>query len=123
MSWKIRSRGRREDARIWRSRSVKLKESSRYHKLALSLNNYLIQLAQETIEELNRQRHEQEQALKKKDVEIHNLQSRLEDEQSLVAKLQKHIKELLAKIQELEEELEAERQSRAKVLRVFPELF
>ena len=123
MSWKIRSRGRREDARIWRSRSAKLKESSRYHKIALSLNNYIIQLAQETIEELNRQRHEQEQALKKKDAEIHNLQSRLEDEQSLVAKLQKHIKELLAKIQELEEELEAERQSRAKVLRVFPELF
>jgi len=100
-----------------------LKESSRCHRIALSLGNYIVQLAQETIEELNRQRHEQEQALKKKDAEIHNLQSRLEDEQSLVAKLQKHIKELLAKIQELEEELEAERQSRAKVLRIFLELF
>lgn len=36
----------------------------------------------------------------------------LEDEQSLVAKLQKQIKELQARIEELEEELEAERQKR-----------
>jgi len=41
--------------------------------------------------------------------------SRLEDEQSLVAKLQKQIKELQAKIEEMEEELNGERQSRSKV--------
>lgn len=48
-------------------------------------------------------------------MEINSLTSRFEDEQSLVSKLQRQIKELQARIQELEEELEAERQSRAKV--------
>lgn len=42
------------------------------------------------------------------------LSSRLEDEQSLVARLQRQVKELMARVQELEEELAAERQSRAK---------
>ena len=40
--------------------------------------------------------------------------AQLEDEQSLVSKLQKQIKELQSRIEELEEELEAERQARAK---------
>ncbi len=43
------------------------------------------------------------------------MSSRLEDEQSLVGKLQRQIKELQARIAELEEELEAERQGRSKV--------
>ncbi len=46
---------------------------------------------------------------------MHTVGSRLEDEQILVGKLQRQIKELQAKVQELEEELEAERASRAKV--------
>lgn len=50
---------------------------------------------------------------------MHSLSSRLEDEQSLVAKLQKQIKELQGRIQELEEELEAERQARSKVSKIF----
>ena len=40
--------------------------------------------------------------------------AKLEDEQALVNKLQKQIKELQARIEELEEELEAERHARAK---------
>ena len=40
--------------------------------------------------------------------------AKLEDEQALVNKLQKQIKELQARIEELEEELQAERQARAK---------
>ena len=48
-------------------------------------------------------------------MEINNINSKLEDEQSLVAQLQKKIKELQARIEELEEELEAERAARAKV--------
>lgn len=44
-----------------------------------------------------------------------SLNSRLEDEQGLVAQLQRKIKELQAHLEELEEELEAERQARAKV--------
>uniref|UniRef100_A0A1I7XLC0 Myosin motor domain-containing protein n=1 Tax=Heterorhabditis bacteriophora TaxID=37862 RepID=A0A1I7XLC0_HETBA len=71
-------------------------------------------IAQETIEELTRRKHEQDNIIKKKEAEIHSMTSRLEDEQSLVSKLQRQIKELLARIQELEEELEAERQSRSK---------
>ena len=50
----------------------------------------------------------------RKDSEINNLNSRLKDEQSLVAQLQKKIKQQ-ARIEELEEELEAERQARSKV--------
>lgn len=46
---------------------------------------------------------------------MHAMASKLEDEQSLVAKLQKQIKELHGRISELEEELEAERQARTKV--------
>lgn len=68
--------------------------------------------------------------MKKKDAELQATAQRLEDEQSLVARLQRQIKELQARIAELEgeilntltvlnlcwfpEELEAERQSRSK---------
>merc|ERR1719499_2801886 len=45
------------------------------------------------------------------------LASKLEDEQSLVAKVQKTIKEIQARVEEMEEELEAERQARAKAER------
>lgn len=51
----------------------------------------------------------------RKEQELHSMSGKLEDEQSLVAKLQKQIKELQGRIQELEEELEAERQARSKV--------
>merc|ERR1719411_1399814 len=43
--------------------------------------------------------------------------SKLEDEQSLVAKVQKSIKEQQSRVEEMEEELEAERQARAKAER------
>merc|ERR1719312_840407 len=43
--------------------------------------------------------------------------SKLEDEQSLVGKVQKSIKEHQARVEELESELEAERQARAKAER------
>merc|ERR1711937_663680 len=45
------------------------------------------------------------------------LSSKLDDEQSLVAKTQKAIKEVQGRVEELEEELEAERQARAKAER------
>lgn len=35
----------------------------------------------------------------RKDIEVHAITTKLEDEQSLVAKLQKQIKELLSRIQ------------------------
>merc|ERR1712071_734795 len=45
------------------------------------------------------------------------LSAKLDDEQSLVAKAQKNIKELQGRVEAAEEELEAERQSRAKAER------
>merc|ERR1712200_318057 len=49
--------------------------------------------------------------------DIGGLASKLDDEQSLVAKMQKNIKEAQGRVEELEEELEAERQARAKAER------
>jgi len=51
------------------------------------------------------------------------LEQKLEDEQGLVAQLQRKIKDLQARIEELEEELEAERQNRAKVQNFFVLLY
>ncbi len=51
----------------------------------------------------------------RKDAEIHQLHNQFEEEQSLVAQLQRKIKELLARIEELEEELAAEIAARSKV--------
>ena len=51
----------------------------------------------------------------RKENDIKNLNAKLEDEQGVVAQLQRKIKELMQRIEELEEELEAERQNRAKV--------
>ena len=49
--------------------------------------------------------------IEKKDKDIHDAMRRLEDEQVIVAKLQKAIKELQGRIETQEEELEAERQA------------
>ncbi|XP_072288188.1 LOW QUALITY PROTEIN: uncharacterized protein [Pyxicephalus adspersus] len=51
----------------------------------------------------------------RKEFEINQMTSKLEDEQAIITQLQKKIKELQARIEELEEELEAERAARAKV--------
>ena len=58
-----------------------------------------------------------ESAIQRKEKDSGSLMSKLEDEQSLVAKVQKTIKEIQARIEEMEEELEAERQARAKAER------
>ena len=58
-----------------------------------------------------------ESAIQRKEKDSGSLMSKLEDEQSLVAKVQKTIKEIQARIEEMEEELEAERQGRAKAER------
>merc|ERR1719197_1148585 len=53
----------------------------------------------------------------RKEKELGGLGAKLDDEQSLVGKVQKSIKELQGRIEEMEEELEAERQARAKAER------
>ena len=74
-----------------------------------------MKLTQETVTDLERNKKELEQTIVRKDKEIASLTAKLEDEQVLVSKQQKQIKELQARIEELEEEVEAERQARAKV--------
>merc|ERR1719239_1099334 len=55
-----------------------------------------------------------ENTIARKEADISGLASKLDDEQSLVAKMQKGIKEVQGRVEEMEEELEAERQARAK---------
>merc|ERR1719242_1409088 len=79
-----------------------------------------LKMAQETVAEIERSKKELEAAIMRKEGEIMGLSSKLEDEQSLVGKVQKSIKELQGRIEEMEEELEAERQARAKAERQRP---
>ncbi|KAL1004978.1 hypothetical protein UPYG_G00052930 [Umbra pygmaea] len=74
-----------------------------------------LKLAQETIMDLENEKQQSDEKIKKKDFETAQHLSKIEDEQSLGAQLQKKIKELQARIEELEEEIEAERAARAKV--------
>merc|ERR1719438_87346 len=76
-----------------------------------------LKIMQETVSELERSRKEIEAQISRKDSEMSGLGSKLEDEQSLVAKVQKSIKEFQGRIEHMEEELEAERQARAKAER------
>merc|ERR1711981_153724 len=76
-----------------------------------------LKVTQETIGDLERATKEIEANIARKDKDAAALFSKLEDEQSLVAKVQKQIKENQSRVEELEEELEAERQARAKAER------
>merc|ERR1719365_290865 len=72
---------------------------------------------QETVSELERSRKELEGHIARRDNERLSVNSKLEDEQALVGKVQKTIKEFQGRIEILEEELEAERQARSKAER------
>merc|ERR1711892_1067811 len=76
-----------------------------------------LKVCQETVADLERSKKELEAALMRRENEIGGQASKLDDEQGLVGKVQKGIKELQGRVEELEEELEAERQSRAKAER------
>ncbi|NXI96238.1 MYH1B protein, partial [Psophia crepitans] len=82
-----------------------------------------LKLAHDSIMDLENDKQQLDEKLKKKDFEISQIQSKIEDEQAMGMQLQKKIKELQAslvpvvpqaRIEELEEEIEAERTSRAK---------
>merc|ERR1712212_30212 len=62
-------------------------------------------------------KREMEATIGRKEKDFSTLASKLDDEQSLVGKVQKSIKEVQGRVEELEEELEAERQARAKAER------
>ncbi|KFW61370.1 Myosin-3, partial [Pygoscelis adeliae] len=86
-----------------------------------------MKMHQESIMDLENDKQQLDEKLKNKGFEISQIQSKIEDEQALGMQLQKKIKELQAslcpfssftqpqaRIEELEEEIEAERTSRAK---------
>merc|ERR1719228_3193046 len=74
-------------------------------------------MMQDTVAEFERTKKELEAIIGRKEKDIGNLVSKLEDEQGGVIRLQKAIKETQGRVEELEEELEAERQARAKAER------
>merc|ERR1719323_1412295 len=76
-----------------------------------------LKMAQDTVADLERERRDIENTISSKEKNVQMLSAKLDDEQSLVAKAQKNIKELQARVEAAEEELEAERQARAKAER------
>merc|ERR1711962_234742 len=76
-----------------------------------------LKVTQETVSELERSKKELEAHISRKEKEMGGFVSKLDDEQSLVGKVQKSIKDFQGRIEEMEEELEAERQARAKAER------
>merc|ERR1712213_208954 len=76
-----------------------------------------LKMAQEAVSELETIKVQLQGIISRKEKDISVANSKLDDEQSHVAKVQKSIKENQGRVEELEEELEAERQARAKAER------
>ena len=76
-----------------------------------------LRIMQETVSELERSKKELEGTIARKEKECGGLSGKLDEEQGLVTKFVKGIKETQGRVEELEEELEAERQARAKAER------
>merc|ERR1719187_2718250 len=76
-----------------------------------------LKIAQDGVVELERTKRDVEVTIANKEKNNHQLAAKLDDEQNLVAKAQKGIKEIQGRVEAMEEELEAERQARAKAER------
>merc|ERR1712055_755124 len=76
-----------------------------------------LKMAQDAVADLERAKREIETVIASKEKNNQMLAAKLDDEQSLVAKAQKNIKELQGRAKATEEELEAERQARAQAER------
>merc|ERR1719462_1012236 len=74
-------------------------------------------MAQDGVVELERSKRDIEVTIGNKEKNNAQLAAKLDDEQNLVAKAQKGIKEIQGRVENMEEELEAERQARAKAER------
>ncbi|KHJ97615.1 myosin head [Oesophagostomum dentatum] len=81
-----------------------------------------LKAAQENIDEITKIKQEADASLKKKEADLHALSVRIEDEQAMGNRLTRVCKENAVRIIELEDELEHERQSRAKADRARSEL-
>ena len=73
-----------------------------------------LRLSQEQIMDLENDKAAQEEKLKKSEFDHSQMNQKLEDEQANVCQLQKKIKDLQNHAEEVEEELEGERGSRAR---------
>merc|ERR1711863_19807 len=73
-----------------------------------------LKMAQDGVAEPERSKRDLEVTINNKDKNNAQLAAKLDDEQNLVAKAQKGIKEIQGRVEAMEEELEAERQARAK---------
>merc|ERR1712083_493107 len=76
-----------------------------------------LKMAQDGVAELERSKRDLEVTINNKDKNNAQLAAKFDDEQNLVAKAQKGIKEIQGRVEAMEEELEAERQARAKAER------
>merc|ERR1719483_760629 len=76
-----------------------------------------LKMAQDMVADLERGKREVEGVIAGKEKNNQLLSAKLDDEQSLVAKAQKNVKELQGRVEATEEELEAERQARAQAER------
>ena len=73
-----------------------------------------LKLTQETVSDLERVKAELSQAVQRKEKEYAAINAKIEDESTLGGKYSKQIKELQARLEELDEELSIERAARAK---------
>merc|ERR1712088_1168010 len=73
-----------------------------------------LKLTQEAVADLDRIKNEASQAVQRKEKEVASLAAKIEDEQTLGGKYAKQVKELQARLEELDEELAIERNNRAK---------
>ena len=76
-----------------------------------------LKIAQEVVSDLERETKDLESSIARKDSELHGLSGKLDEEQAHVSRIQHNIKEAQGRVEELEEELEAERQARSKAER------
>merc|ERR1711974_470133 len=74
-----------------------------------------LRMAQESVNDLEAAKREMERQIGRREKDITAVAAKLEDEQGIVGKLMKGIKEHQGRVEELEEELEAERQARARL--------
>merc|ERR1719216_360616 len=81
-----------------------------------------LKMARDGVAELERSKRDIEVTINNKDKNNAQLAAKLDDEQNLVAKAQKGIKEIQGRVEAMEEELEAERQARAKAERQMSDL-
>ena len=73
-----------------------------------------LKLTQEAVSDLERVNTELAQVVQRKEKEVSSIAAKIEDEGTLGSKYSKQVKELMARVEELDEELAVERTNRAK---------